>query len=509
MAIINRIAQRFTKSNLERIDAFESRPILTQSAVLTTLIQQGANTEYGRKYGLKEDDTYEQFQRKLPITSYEDLEPYIQRMRRGEANVLWPKRTKWFAKSSGTTGSRSKYIPVTKESLENCHYRGPRDVLALYIKNNPQTTFFLGKGLTLGGSHQIEATSHASREGDLSAILLQNIPLWADMIRTPSRSTALQSNWHVKLEGIARESILQRVTSLSGVPSWNMVMIKYILDVTGKSNLTEVWPDLEVFFHGGVNFTPYRSQYEQLIPSDKMHYMETYNASEGFFAIQDNPAEHDLLLMLDYGVFYEFIPMNELHARNGATIPLEEVRPGVNYAMLISSTNGLWRYLIGDTVEFTSTSPYKIRLTGRTKHFINAFGEELIVDNAEYAIGKACKATGSIVEEYTAAPAFMSANEKGRHEWYIEFATPPQSMESFIAALDSALRDVNSDYDAKRTDDVTLLPPLVHSLPVNTFMQWMDASGKLGGQNKVPRLFNDRTHIESLQRHLGISKERL
>lgn len=498
MAIISKISSSIVRPRLERIERFVSHPRALQRQTLKMLLSQLPTTEYGREHARGKINSYHAFCQHFPITTYEDLEPYIQRMRLGEPDILWPGTVEWFAKSSGTTGSRSKYIPVTADNLDQCHYRGARDLLALYIRNYPETTFYLGKGLTLGGSHHIEESNGQSREGDLSAILLQNIPLWADIIRSPARDTALLSDWNDKLERIARETITQNITSISGVPSWNMVMIKHILEVTGKKHLLELWPNLEVFFHGGVSFTPYRAQYEQLIPSPDMHYMESYNASEGYFAIQDYPTSQDMLLMLDYGVFYEFIPMHEFHKPNREAIPISEVHTGVNYALVISSTNGLWRYLIGDTIEFTCTNPYRIRITGRTKHYINAFGEELIIDNAESALKAACEATHAQIEEYTAAPCYMSADTQGRHEWYIEFVTPPSSLQQFTVALDAALRQVNSDYDAKRTDNVTLLEPLVHPLPPSTFFGWMRSRGKLGGQNKVPRLSNTREFADSL-----------
>lgn len=502
MGLLGWGAGAFAGRYLRKIDAFCADGQGAQKEVLRYILTQLARTAYGQSHGARELGGYEDFARQIPLVGYEGLEPYIHEMRMGARDVLWPGRVVWYARSSGTSNSTSKYIPVPPAGLRDCHYRGGYDVLALYIRNNPRTRFFLGKGLTLGGSHQIEETAGVSKEGDLSAILLQNIPRWADMIRTPSRAVVLEPDWEKKLAGIACESLGKRVTSLSGVPSWNMVMLKYLLDVSGKSDVRELWPDLEVFFHGGVSFTPYRQQYERLIPGGGMHYMETYNASEGFFAIQDDPQRSDMLLMLDYGIFFEFIDMDEFHKKDRRAVPIWAVERGRNYAMVISGNNGLWRYIIGDTVEFTGTSPYRIRITGRTKHYINAFGEEISIDNAEKAIRQACQATDAIVEEYTAGPMFMGEDARGGHEWYLEFAQQPRDLALFCAALDAALRGLNSDYDAKRTGDVTLHAPVVHAVEAGTFVGWMAWRGKLGGQNKVPRLYSDRTHLESMAQYL-------
>ncbi|PID90853.1 MAG: hypothetical protein CSA97_00775 [Bacteroidetes bacterium] len=506
MNLLSTTFRVYTRRYLRKIEAYKRQPQATQEAQLAYLLSQLARTHYGKSHDAVSLTTYQDFVKRVPLTDYVDLEPLIHQMRLGERNVLWPGRTRWFARSSGTTNAKSKFIPVTRTCLENCHYRGGRDMMSLYLSHYPNSRFFMGKGLTLGGSHQIEETGGMSKEGDLSAIILQNLPTWADAIRTPSRRVALLPDWEEKLAGIAKETIGQNVTSLSGVPSWNMVMIRYLLDFTGKSNLLELWPKLEVFQHGGVSFEPYREQYKRLIPSPDMHYMECYNASEGFFALQDEPDRSDMLLALDYGVFYEFIDMDDYQGLQSTTIPLWEVEKGRNYAMVISATNGLWRYIIGDTVTFTETNPYRIRITGRTKLFINAFGEEVIIDNAERAIKRACEASNAQVEEYTAGPRFMDHEANASHEWIIEFSKPPRDVEFFSQVLDNTLREVNSDYDAKRTNNVTLKPPIVRVVPPGTFLGWMAARGKVGGQNKVPRLANDRTHLESLDQFLLTGK---
>ncbi|MFC2480691.1 MAG: GH3 auxin-responsive promoter family protein [Bacteroides sp.] len=498
MGIGSAVARLASSQYLRRIGAFMRHPLMAQHGVLGYLLQQGRRTRYGQQHRLDTVHGYRDFCQALPLAHYEDLEPQIEEMRRGGRDILWPGITRWFAKSSGTTGHKSKFIPVTNDALRLCHYRGGYDTLALYIHQHPHTQFYHGKGLTLGGSHTLEKGYGKSKEGDLSAILIQNIPRWADFIRTPKRDVALLADWTKKLELIANEVVHQRVTNLSGVPSWNMVMLNYLLEVTGKPNISELWPHLEVFFHGGVSFTPYRDQYQRLIPSACMHYMEIYNASEGFFALQDRESSDELLLMLDYGVLYEFIPMSTFHTEHPTVLPLEGVKLGENYALVITSTNGLWRYVIGDTVRFTNLSPYRIKITGRTRHFINAFGEEVIVDNADQALAWACEVTGATVTDYTASPIFMGADAKGAHEWIVEFSTPPTSLQLFRDLMDQRLKEVNSDYEAKRRNSFTLLPPTMHAVPPGSFMQWMAQRGKLGGQNKVPRLANNREYTEAI-----------
>ena len=412
--------------------------------------------------------------------------------------MLWPSEIKWFAKSSGTTNDRSKFIPVSEESLEECHYKGGKDLLSIYCNNRPETKIFTGKCLVLGGSSQINQLNADSSYGDLSAVLIKNLPFWAEFYRTPEQSITLMENFEEKVEKIARATLEVNVTNISGVPTWNVVLAKRILELSGKSNLLEVWPNLELYFHGAVNFTPYREQFKELIPSDQMYYLETYNASEGFFGIQDLPNSEEMLLMLDYGIYYEFLPMEHLGEENPKTLSLDEVELEKNYALIISTNAGLWRYMIGDTIKFTSLSPYRIKITGRTKHFINAFGEELIIDNAEKALAKACAETKCSIRDYTACPIYFKGNEAGAHEWIIEFEKSPKDLERFGELLDQELRALNSDYDAKRYKDMALRKPQIHQAPEGTFYQWMKTRGKLGGQHKVPRLANERRYVEEI-----------
>lgn len=419
-------------------------------------------------------------------------------MRQGETNVLWPGLVRWYAKSSGTTNDKSKFIPVSRDGLKDTHYAGGRDAVVWYLRNNPQSRIFDGKALILGGSHAPNYNRKNSLVGDLSAILIENINPLVNLVRVPGKEIALLSDFEVKRDKIAREAIGQNVTNLSGVPSWMLSVMNRVLEITGKDHLTEVWPNLEVFFHGGVAFTPYREQYRQLIPSDKMHYMETYNASEGFFGLQDDPTDPAMSLMLDYGVFYEFIPMDEIESPTPKVVPLWGVETGKNYAMVISTSSGLWRYMIGDTVRFTSRDPYKFVITGRTKFFINAFGEELIVDNAEVGLAEACRRTGAQVLEYTAAPVFMDGAGKCRHQWLVEFAKAPADTAEFARILDETLQQVNSDYEAKRYKDITLQPLELLVARKGLFHDWLASKGKLGGQHKIPRLSNNRVHIEEM-----------
>lgn len=500
MPIITSLVKWFNIKRISQIDLFRQYPYNVQQDTFNQLIAKGKNTAWGKKYNFNSISSIEDFQKQVPLQTYEDVKPYVDRLRDGEQDLLWPGEIKWFAKSSGTTNDKSKFIPVSKDSLEKCHFKGGKDVLAIYTNNYPESKIFKGKGLTLGGSHKIDNYSNQSYYGDLSAILIENLPFWTEFIRTPSQEVALLDKWEEKLDRIANETIQENVTSLAGVPSWNLVMIKYILNYTGKSNLLELWPNLELFIHGGVSFTPYREQFERLIPSPEMHYLEAYNASEGFFAIQDNPNEEGMLLMLDYGIFYEFIPMNEFDTPNPKTIAIDDVELGVNYAIVITTNSGLWRYIIGDTIKFTSKFPHKIIITGRTKHFMNAFGEEIIVDNAENALKEACNKTSAIISDYTAAPVFMSETEKGCHEWIIEFETKPKNLEEFNYYLDVALQNLNSDYEAKRYKDITLNKPKIHAVPKGTFYTWLEKKGKLGGQNKVPRLSNTRQYVDELKK---------
>ena len=471
-----------------------------QQAVLRHLLGRAANTEYGRAHLFGTTRSYDDFARNVPVNTYEELKADIDRMRHGEANVLWPGQVKWYAKSSGTTNDKSKFIPVSDEGLQRIHYQGGKDVVALYLRNNPKSRLFDGRSLILGGSHSPNYNLPGSLVGDLSAILIENINPLANLVRVPGKQTALLSDFELKRDRIARQTMKMNVTNISGVPSWMMSVLVRILELTGKQTLDEVWPNLEVFFHGGIAFTPYRSQYERIITLPGMHYMETYNASEGFFGIQSNPQDSSMLLMLDYDVFYEFIPAEHALAPDAAryAVPLWGVETGRNYAMLISTSCGLWRYMIGDTVMFTSRNPYKFVITGRTKYFINAFGEELIQDNAEKGLQTACQATGAVVKEYTAAPVFMDDNAKCRHQWVIEFAQMPDNIEHFAKALDLSLQQINSDYEAKRSHDITLQPLEVVVARTGLFDDWLKSKGKLGGQHKVPRLSNDRKTIEEI-----------
>ena len=465
---------------------------------LRHLLESGKNTEYGIKHLLNATYDYDTFARNVPINTYEELKGDIDRMRRGESNVLWPGKVTWYAKSSGTTNDKSKFIPITNEGLRNIHYKGGFDAVALYLRNHPHSRLFDGKSLILGGSHSPNYNLPDSLVGDLSAILIENINPLANMVRVPCKATALLSDFELKRDRIAQETMGKNVTNISGVPSWMLSVLVRVLELSGKQYLNEVWPNLECFFHGGIAFTPYRKQYEQMIPSDNMHYMETYNASEGFFGLQDDPADSSMLLMLDYGVFYEFIPMDEFDSPNPTVVPLTGVELDKNYAMVISTTCGLWRYVIGDTVRFTSKNPYKFVITGRTKYFINAFGEELIMDNAEKGLAYACAQTGAQVSEYTVAPVYMDSQAKCRHQWLIEFSTPPASVDAFARLLDSKLQELNSDYEAKRSHDVTLQHLEVITARKDLFNDWLKSKGKLGGQHKVPRLSNSRKNLDEL-----------
>ena len=490
---ITGIARHLFSSRWHELERHNSEAEELQHEVLSRLIERAKDTEYGRYHRFGDMKTYEDFVHNNPVNSYEELKGQIDRMRHGEEDILWPGRVKWYAKSSGTTNDKSKFIPVSKEGLKRLHYKGGADVVAIYLRNNPESRMFDGKGLILGGSHQPNYDLPDSLVGDLSAILIENINPLVNLVRVPSKETALLSDFEVKRDRIAREAMTKNVTNLSGVPSWMLSVLNRVMELSGKKHLEEVWPNLEVFFHGGVAFTPYREQYQQLITSPKMHYMETYNASEGFFGIQDDPSDKSMLLMLDYDCFYEFQEMG-----SDQIVPLWGVEKGKNYAMIISTSCGLWRYMIGDTVQFTSTNPYKFIISGRTKSFINAFGEELIVDNAEQGLSYACQQTGAQVLEYTAAPVFMDANAKCRHQWLIEFSTPPDDLQYFARLLDARLQEVNSDYEAKRYKDITLQHLEVVVARAGLFNDWLKAKGKLGGQHKVPRLSNSREHIEEL-----------
>jgi hypothetical protein len=504
MPILNSIISWFVTKRKYEIDFFKRYPVEVQNDMLVKLIKQGKNTTFGKDHGFQSIENYQQFASQIPIRDYPAIKPYIDRSMRGEADILWPGETKWFAKSSGTTGDKSKFIPVTRDNIEDCHFQGGKDTLIFYFGNYPDNDLLSGKTLTIGGSHQVSDVNSETFFGDVSAVLLQNLPAYAHWIRTPDLAVALMNEWEEKLHKIAEITCRERVTSLAGVPSWTLVLIKKILEKTGKSTIAEVWPNLEVFMHGGVSFTPYRSQFQSIIGSDRVKYMETYNASEGFFDIQDDPEDSNMLLMLDYGVFYEFIPVDELESGNPRALTLAEVETDRNYAMIISTTGGLWRYMIGDTIRFSSLQPVKFKITGRTRHFINAFGEEIIIDNAEYALRKACSGTNAEITEYTAAPVFMGEGEKARHQWLIEFSRQPDNPDFFIELLDNALKSVNSDYEAKRYKNLALHPPEVISMECGTFYRWLKMKGRLGGQNKVPRLSNDRKIVEEIMQMKGL-----
>ena len=495
---ITSIIRPIFKPRCHELDLYQAEAETLQRNVLTRLLGKAVHTEWGTAHGYRKGLSYEDFARQTPLSTYEELKGFIDRMRHGEADVLWPGRVKWYAKSSGTTNDKSKFIPVSKDGLHDTHYAGGTDAVVWYLRNNPKSRLFDGKALILGGSHAPNYNLPGSLVGDLSAILIENINPLVNLVRVPKKATALLSDFEIKRDRIAREAMKQNVTNLSGVPSWMLSVLNRVMELSGKQYLNEVWPNLEVFFHGGVAFTPYRQQYHRLITSPGMHYMETYNASEGFFGLQDDPADPAMSLMIDYGVFYEFIPMDEFDKPEPTVVPLWGVETGRNYAMVISTSSGLWRYILGDMIRFTQRNPYKFVITGRTKSFINAFGEELIVDNAEKGLAEACRQTGAEVLEYTAAPVFMDANGKCRHQWVVEFSREPNDVAAFARILDQSLQTINSDYEAKRYKDITLQQlELIKARP-GVFNDWLKQKGKLGGQHKVPRLCNNRDIIEQV-----------
>ena len=495
---ITSVIRPLFNSRLRELDLYSTQAERLQTDVMLRLTSRAAQTEWGRAHGFAGVRTYEDFAATSPINSYDDLKGYVERMVHGESDVLWRGRVTHFAKSSGTTSDRSKFLPVSKDALRDTHYRGGQDCVACYLRQNPGSRILDGRALILGGSRSAADSTKESMVGDLSAILIENISPLVNLIRVPRKSTALLPDFEEKRDRIAREAIGKNVSNLSGVPSWMLSVMNRVLEISGKDNLTEVWPNLEMFFHGGVAFTPYRELYHRLIPSDNMHYMETYNASEGFFGVQTDAGDPAMSLMIDYGVFYEFIPLDELDKDNPQVLPLWAVETGRNYAMVISTSSGMWRYLIGDTVRFTSCNPYKFVITGRTKSFINAFGEEVIVDNAEKALHEACLKTGAEVLEYTAAPIYMDASGHCRHQWMVEFTREPADVEQFAQILDEALQRINSDYEAKRYKNITLQPLQLVKARKGLFHDWLDSKGRLGGQHKVPRLSNSRQHIEEL-----------
>ena len=495
--IINSIATWVLKQRIHQIELFLKYPHEVQEELMMNLIRSSEETVIGQKYDFGSIKSYQTFAERIPVSTYEDLEPMIELTRKGAQNVFWNTPIKWFAKSSGTTNAKSKFIPVSNEALEDCHYKGSKDLLCMYLNNNENSDMFLGKSLRLGGSSKIYENNN-TYFGDLSAILIENMPIWAEFSSTPSNKISLMSEWETKLTAIINETKAENVTSFAGVPSWMLVLLNRILTETGKENLFDLWPNLEVYFHGGVNFEPYREQYQKILPQNNFKYYEIYNASEGFFAIQDLNYSNDLLLMLDYGIFYEFIPMDTFGTPNQKIIRLADVELFKNYALVITTNSGLWRYMIGDTIRFTSLEPYRIRVSGRTKHHINVFGEELMVENTDRAIAKTCQITQSEVKDYTVAPIFMKVKEKGAHEWMIEFKKHPKDIEAFTKILDETLQSLNSDYEAKRYNNMTLNQLKVNVARENLFYDWLAANNKLGGQHKIPRLSNERGYLEQL-----------
>lgn len=500
MTLLNTTLKWLLQRRLPRIEAMMKAPGAVQQRVFSQLIRSGVRTEWGKQHHYKSIRNVADFQRQVPVSSYEDLFPYIERVMMGETKVLWPSPVRWFAKSSGTTNGRSKFIPVTPESLDEGHFKGGKDMMALYVANRPDSRTFDGKGLSIGGSLQANPYAVNSAAGDVSAVVMKNLPSWAQFIRTPSVEVALMDEWESKLDRMADITKDQNVTSMLGAPTWGLVLIDKILARTGKQNILEVWPNFELLVHGAVNFQPYRDLFRhQVFPSASVQYQEVYNASEGFFAIQDDMGRPgEMLLMLDYGIFYEFVPIAEANQAHPKALTIEEVELDQNYALVVSTNGGLWRYRVGDTVRFTSLYPHRLKVSGRTKHFINAFGEEVIVENAEVAVTRACEATGAVIADYTAGPVYMGNGTSGCHEWIVEFTQEPGSMSRFEQVLDQTLRDINSDYDAKRYNDFVLRPPRIHVVPRGTFYTWMKQRGKLGGQHKVPRLANNREYLDDI-----------
>ena len=496
--IFNSVASFFLKRRISQIELFKDYPIEVQQEVLRKMIVYSIDTEIGKKYDFKTIRHYNDFKERIPTVTYEEIYEDIERNRKGEQNIFWRTPIKWFAKSSGTTNAKSKFIPISFESLEDCHYKAGKDMLSLYFNNNVNSQLLVGKCLRLGGSREIYENND-SYYGDLSAIMIDNLPFWAELSSTPSSKTSLIPEWEDKVKAIIKESMNQKVTSFAGVPSWMLSLLQQVIDKTGKDNILEIWQDAEVYFHGGVSFEPYRNLYNKLFPSKDFKYFEIFNASEGFFAIQDQNSSTELLLMLDYGIFYEFIPVN---GSESEIVSLADVKLNTNYEMVITTNSGLWRYKIGDTIKFTCLNPYRVKVTGRTKHFINVFGEELVVENAEMALSKTTELTKSEISNYTVGPIFMSDKTKGSHEWIIEFSKEPDDMNKFTEILDLSLQSLNSDYEAKRYKDSTLELPKIIKGRKNLFYDWLRSRNKLGGQNKIPRLSNSREYVEEL---LGIN----
>ena len=501
MALINSVITWIMKKRMHQIELFMKYPHDVQNEWFKRLVFAAKDTEWGKKYDYSSIKNPYQFSQRVPINNYESLKPYIDRLRKGEQNILWSSDIKWFAKSSGTTAGKSKYIPVSKESLEECHFNGGKDMLSIYVNNHPDSLIFDGKSIAMGGSHNIsEVNNEEYYDGDLSAIIIQNLPFWAQFLRTPNLEIALMDEWESKIEKMAWTTMQHNVTTISGVPSWTMLLIKKILEISDEKNIKAVWPNLELFVHGGVKFDPYQQEFKDLVGKDGINYQETYNASEGFFGIQDLNHSKEMLLMLDYGIFYEFITLPEIDQENPKVLTLWEVEKGVNYALVISTNAGLWRYKIGDTIKFTSINPYRFVITGRTKYYINLVGEELILDNAEKALDIACNKCDARVNEYMVGPVFDLNGKPLSHEWLIEFAKKPQNQAVFTDALDNALKSQNSDYEAKRYKNMVLQTPLVSEMPKGVFYQWLKEKGKLGGQHKVPRMTDERKYLDEIKK---------
>jgi hypothetical protein len=510
MKLLSPAISSLARMRLWRIEAWKDNPLDAQREVLQDLVTSAQYTEFGRKYNFSELFNVKAFKQAVPVHEYDDIKPYIERIMHGEQNVLWNTPVYWFAKSSGTTSDKSKFIPISDESLQEGHYKASKDVLSLYYQFNPNSELLTGKGLVIGGSHNINPMNTEAQYGDLSAVLLQNSPFWGHWLRTPDLSIALMDEWESKIEKLAENTIKENVTSISGVPTWTLVLFKRILEITGKQTMREVWPSLELYMHGGVSFTPYKDQFQKLIGKN-INYLEMYNASEGFFAAQDIPGGDGMLLFTDHGIFMEFMPVSEYGKKHPQTVGLQDVELNKNYALIISTNGGLWRYIVGDTIQFTSLKPFRIKVSGRLKHYMNAFGEEVIVDNTDKAIAIACEKTGAIVNDYTAAPVYFSDSSNGAHEWLIEFEKQPESLEQFTHELDLALKTINSDYEAKRHKSIALRMPFVHSLQKGVFNEWLRNRGKLGGQHKVPRLSNERKYVEEILQlntiHLPTNKQ--
>lgn len=501
MAVLSSMMGWYFRKRITALEHAVNNAADVQVQVLGRLLRDAEETEWGRQHDFRSVKNYLDFRNRFPIQDYESLKPFIDRIMKGDTNVLWPGEIIWFAKSSGTTNDKSKFIPVSYETLEECHFEGGRDILTYYCLNKQDTEIFDGKSLLIGGSHKINSFNENSFYGDLSAVLMNNMPIWASLLKTPDKSIALMDDWELKLEKMANQVIQENVTSISGVPTWTIVLLERLMAMKGVSNISEIWPNLQLYIHGGVSFTPYRDLFKRMIGNSNMRYLETYNASEGFFGLQNDLSDSSLLLMPHYGIFYEFVKVSDLDHSDPRTYLLGEVETGINYAVIISNTSGLWRYQLGDTIMFSSTQPYKFTITGRTKLFINAFGEEVVIENAEKAIAHACSVTDSKVREYTAAPVYLASDDHAGHEWLIEFEKEPNNIHDFAHALDSKLKEVNSDYEAKRHKDIALKMPKIQTMPSNTFYNWMKTKGKLGGQHKVPRLSNDRRLVDEILRH--------